>query len=52
MPLQQPIEGEEGAISRDTSPCVACFIRRGAGERWFCDEAEAIGAGWLAARFR
>ena len=26
--------------------------QRGAGERWFCDEAEAIGAGWLAARFR
>ncbi|WP_445081443.1 sunset domain-containing protein [Paracoccus versutus] len=22
------------------------------GERWFCDEAEAIAAGWRAARWR
>lgn len=27
-------------------------INLGAGERWFCDEAEAIEAGWRPARFR
>jgi endonuclease YncB( thermonuclease family) len=27
-------------------------INEAAGERWFCDEAEAIKAGWRAARFR
>jgi endonuclease YncB( thermonuclease family) len=27
-------------------------IRETDGERWFCDEAEARGAGWRAARFR
>jgi hypothetical protein len=27
-------------------------IDEGKGERWFCDEAEAIEAGWRAARFR
>lgn len=27
-------------------------INEAAGERWFCDEAEAIAAGWRAARFR
>ena len=27
-------------------------IDEGNGERWFCDEAEAISAGWRAARFR
>lgn len=27
-------------------------ISEAAGERWFCDEAEAIAAGWRAARFR
>ena len=27
-------------------------IKKAAGERWFCDEAEAVKAGWRAARFR
>ena len=27
-------------------------ISEGKGERWFCDEAEALKAGWRAARFR
>ncbi|MBA3325494.1 MAG: thermonuclease family protein, partial [Rhodobacteraceae bacterium] len=27
-------------------------INEADGERWFCDQAEAIAAGWRAARFR
>jgi endonuclease YncB( thermonuclease family) len=53
-PIKGNINGEgERIYHTPWSPWYSrTKIDEGNGERWFCDEAEAVAAGWRAARFR